>query len=794
MDFSDRYKTPLATIFTRQRKLEYEWQVELALIKGLCDTGKIPAEAYPTLKKIIESGVVTLERTLAIESETHHDIMAMVKAIAEQSPEFGGFVHLGATSQDVNDTVTALQIGESQRMLLEAIRACKEQLTKLAEKHKNVVTIARTHGQHAIPITMGFKFANYLYEMSCAERLMQRVEVPGKFGGAAGTFASLGTQDVQAVIMKELGIQAAPISTQVVSRVHIAEYIFACSSVAAVLERLGKEIRNLQRTEIGETMEGFGANQVGSSTMPQKRNPHKSERVCGLARDIRSALAPALETIGLEHERDLTNSSVERSTIPRASILTHYILLEMTKILTVLEVDLDAVERNLNLMGGKQLSERIMIACAHKLGRQEAHEILRTLTSRTDFVQALRSDPRITSVMTPAELDDILDPHTYIGLAPQIVESIVKNYGVKDSTGPLTYAAAGVSIDAGDSLVEAIKPMARSTRRLGADADLGGFGGLFDLPALKYADPLLVACTDGVGTKLSVAKIAGRHDTIGIDLVAMSVNDLIVQGAEPLLFLDYYACSALDVNEAKQVIAGIASACKDSGCALVGGETAELPGMYHNGDYDLAGFAVGAVERSAVLPRISDLQAGDVLLGVPSSGVHSNGFSLVRRVVSDSGADWHAAAPFESTESRLCDALLIPTKLYVKCSLPAVKTGHVKALAHITGGGLVENIPRVLSSQLTAHVECGSWPMPPVFNWLSGKGRRGSPVADAEMARTFNCGIGLVVVVSAEHVDAVKSLIEQNGEQVHIIGSLKQRQGEEAQVQMNNINQLFNKQ
>ena len=332
MDFAERYRTPLSDLFTRQHKLELEWRVELALLKALSTLQLIPSAAYSTLKSNVDRGLVTLERTLAIEQETHHDIMAMVKAMSETSPEYGGFVHYGATSQDINDTVIALQLNAAKSLLLSACAAVRAQLTALSLRYQSLVSIARTHGQHAIPITMGFKFANFLYELSYAESLLARVHIPGKFGGAVGTFASLGTKDVERLIMEELGLQAVPISTQVVSRLHIADFIFACSAIAATLERLGKEIRNLQRTEISETMEGFAAGQVGSSTMPQKRNPHKSERVCGLAREVRSALGPALETVSVEHERDLTNSSVERITIPRAAVLTHYCLLEVEKV------------------------------------------------------------------------------------------------------------------------------------------------------------------------------------------------------------------------------------------------------------------------------------------------------------------------------------------------------------------------------------------------------------------------------------------------------------------------------
>ncbi len=329
------------------------------------------------------------------------------------------------------------------------------------------------------------------------------------------------------------------------------------------------------------------------------------------------------------------------------------------------------------------------------------------------------------------------------------------------------YAAAGVDIDAGNALVEAIKPLAKATARAGADAGLGGFGALFDLKAAGFKDPILVSTTDGVGTKLRVAIDTGRHDTVGIDLVAMCVNDLIVQGAAPLLFLDYFASGKLDVATATRVVAGIAEGCKQAGCALVGGETAEMPGMYEGKDYDLAGFAVGAVERDAILPRV-DVQAGDVVLGLASSGVHSNGFSLVRRIVAQEGLTYDAPAPFDPTRT-LGEALLEPTRIYVKSALQAVGTGHVKVMAHITGGGLLENIPRVLPKGLGVWLSAGSWPVPPVFKWLAQK----SVIGGHEMARTFNCGIGLVVIVAPEHAEAVSAVLTDAGEKVFRIGEVE---------------------
>jgi phosphoribosylformylglycinamidine cyclo-ligase/phosphoribosylamine--glycine ligase/phosphoribosylglycinamide formyltransferase/phosphoribosylformylglycinamidine cyclo-ligase len=317
----------------------------------------------------------------------------------------------------------------------------------------------------------------------------------------------------------------------------------------------------------------------------------------------------------------------------------------------------------------------------------------------------------------------------------------------------LTYAEAGVDIDAGTALVDAIKPLAAATRRAGADPSLGGFGALFDLRAAGYADPLLVTTTDGVGTKLRIAIDTGRHDTIGIDLVAMCVNDLLAQGAEPLLFLDYYATARLDVAVARSVVAGIAEGCRRAGAALVGGETAEMPGLYAGADYDLAGFAVGAVDRGGVLPRLDAQRSGDLLVALPSSGPHSNGYSLIRRVVERSGLSWEAEAPFASTT--LGQALLEPTRIYVAEVLPLAKANLLKGAAHITGGGLIENPPRAIASGLQPRFDATAWTLPPVFDWLQREGR----IADAELRRTFNCGIGFVLVIEPEAAGEVLGAI-----------------------------------
>ncbi|MBE9638027.1 phosphoribosylformylglycinamidine cyclo-ligase [Salipiger mangrovisoli] len=333
----------------------------------------------------------------------------------------------------------------------------------------------------------------------------------------------------------------------------------------------------------------------------------------------------------------------------------------------------------------------------------------------------------------------------------------------------ITYADAGVDIDAGNALVERIKPAAKRTNRSGTVSGLGGFGALFDLKGAGYEDPILVAATDGVGTKLRIAIDTGHLDGVGIDLVAMCVNDLVCQGAEPLFFLDYFATGKLDTESAARVIEGIAEGCVRSGCALIGGETAEMPGMYPAGDFDLAGFAVGAMERGSDLPK--DVAVGDVLLGLASDGVHSNGYSLVRKLVEVSGLGWEADCPW--AEGSLGAVLLTPTRLYVKQALAAVRAGGVHALAHITGGGLTENLPRVLPEGCGATIDLAAWQLPPVFKWMAEVGG----IEEREMLKTFNCGIGMILSVSADRAEALKALLEAEGETVCTLGTVTEGQG-----------------
>ncbi len=331
----------------------------------------------------------------------------------------------------------------------------------------------------------------------------------------------------------------------------------------------------------------------------------------------------------------------------------------------------------------------------------------------------------------------------------------------------LTYSDAGVSIESGDALIDNIKPIAKSTRRAGADAALGGFGGAFDLKAAGYNDPILVSGTDGVGTKLRIAIDTNNVKTVGIDLVAMCANDVLAQGAEPLFFLDYFATGKLDIQSATDVISGIAEGCRQSNCALIGGETAEMPGMYEGKDFDLAGFVVGAVERGKVLPRHEDMKSGDILIGIASSGPHSNGYSLIRKIVERSGLSWEDDAPFQHG-TPLGDALLTPTKLYIKSVLPLIRSGHIKGLAHITGGGLTDNTPRMLPGHLAPEIDMQAWPRPEIFKWLQAVGH----IAEAELQRAFNCGIGMVLAVASDDQSHVLKSLEAADEPAWVIGKL----------------------
>ena len=348
----------------------------------------------------------------------------------------------------------------------------------------------------------------------------------------------------------------------------------------------------------------------------------------------------------------------------------------------------------------------------------------------------------------------------------------------------LFYKDAGVDIDKGNELIDTIKPIAQSTNRPGVTSAIGGFGGLFDLAACGYQDPVLVSATDGVGTKLVIASAVGKHNGIGVDLVAMCVNDLIVQGAQPLFFLDYFATGVLDKEIASEVIKSIALGCKEANCALIGGETAEMPGMYRKGHYDLAGFAVGAVERNALLPK-TDINEGDIVIGLASSGIHANGFSLIRYLVEKHHLDYHKSPPFCMGKT-LADILLTPTKIYVSVCMKMLSTGGVKALAHITGGGLTENIPRILPNEYGVSIDCQAWPVPKIFTWLAGL----EHIHTEELLRTFNCGIGMVIIIDPSALNSVEKILKDHGEAYYLLGHVTKKTSEKNSVHYVNTAQL----
>ncbi len=424
----ERYKTSLSKVFSIQKKFELQLLVEKELADANFKIGKIPKEANDVIQLKCTPEFVKLERVQEIEKEVHHDLMSLVLAISEQCGEYGGFIHLGATSYDIQDTVRGLQLKIAKDQILDALDKTIEIVKNLAEEHKELACIGRTHGIHAIPTTYGMKFGNFLNELLLAKKTLWESKVAfGKFSGAVGTYASYGTQEVEKIILEKLGLERQPITTQVITRVIHANYIYSLALIATILEHFAKEIRNLQRTEIDEVRESFVKAQVGSSTMPQKKNPEKSERICGLARIIRSKINPALDNIGLEHERDLSNSSAERVLFSETSILTHYILLQMNNVLKNLYFNLPKIKENLYLRRGAQCAEHLMIQLSNKIGRQNAHELLKKLSNEENFLEAAKVNEIVKGIFSPEEIDNILEPMNYLGLSKQIVEDLLQS-------------------------------------------------------------------------------------------------------------------------------------------------------------------------------------------------------------------------------------------------------------------------------------------------------------------------------------------------------------------------------
>ena len=419
----NRYKTSLSEWFSKEKKFELQLLVEKTLAEANWKVGKIPNKAYQEIEKKCNSEYVKLERAEEIEKKIHHDLMAVVLAIAEQCGDYGGYIHLGATSYDIQDTVRGLQLKHAKKQIISALDETIEIVKNLTEKYKKLPCIARTHGQHAVPTTYGMKFGNFLNELLHARKILEETEVAyGKMSGAVGTYASYGTDEIERIVLEKLELKKQPITTQVITRVVHAQYIWALSLIATVLDHFAREIRNLQRTEIGEVQESFISQQVGSSTMPQKKNPEKSERICGLARVIRSNIYPALENVCL----DLTNSSSERIILAETSILTHYIILQMNQILKNLHLNEERIKNNLYLLGGRQCSEHLMIKLADKIGRQEAHKLLKQLSNTEDFYNAVLSNELISQYFTEQEIREILEPTNYLGLAPKVAQHVVE--------------------------------------------------------------------------------------------------------------------------------------------------------------------------------------------------------------------------------------------------------------------------------------------------------------------------------------------------------------------------------
>lgn len=428
----ERYATPAFKLFDEHNKLTLQLLVEKAIAQANFNIGKIPQDAWEDIEKNCNPDFVKLDRVNEIEKQTSHDLMAVVLAITEQCSVGGKYIHLGATSMDVQDTVLGLQLSHAKEILLQSAKAVIQELARLTQEHRNVVCIGRTHGQHAIPMTQGFKFANFLSEFLISYDQLKNAKVNyGKISGAIGSYASYKTFEIENQVLEQLGLQKALVTTQIVPRVLFMPFLSALVSVSASAERLAKEIRNLQRPEIGEWFEGFSSTQVGSSTMPHKRNPHKSERICGLTRIIRNLYAAQAENIAVEHERDLTNSAPERITFGDMIGLTDFILVDLKKILSKLQLDYEKIDRNLHLMQGRQMAEAVMISLADKIGRQEAHEILNRISSEPDFKKAISSNDVLAANLSKDEIEQLLEPKNYLGLIQEKIDMVLKEYKLK---------------------------------------------------------------------------------------------------------------------------------------------------------------------------------------------------------------------------------------------------------------------------------------------------------------------------------------------------------------------------
>jgi adenylosuccinate lyase len=756
---SERYKTSLNEVFSTKRKFELQLLVEKVLAEANYLVGKIPKEAFEIINLKCNTTDVKLERAQEIEKDIHHDLMSVVKAIAEQCGEYGGYIHLGATSYDIQDTVRGLQLKDARNIILETLNETIQITSGLALKYKDLVCIGRTHGQHAIPTTYGMKIGNFLNELILVKELLTNTNVAyGKISGAVGTYASYGTDEIEKIVLKKLDLKKQPLTTQVVSRVIYSKYVYALGLIATVLDHFAREIRNLQRTEIDEIRESFDKAQVGSSTMPQKRNPEKSERISGLARNIRSAVQVSFENVCLEHERDLTNSSSERLVLAETSILTHYILLQMNQVLSSLHFNEEKIKKNLYLRNGAQCSEHLMIRLSDKIGRQKAHELLKQLSNKDNFMQATKDNETVREFFSEDEIDSILEPMNYVGLASKIVEEFVNS--LKDEKDeeeiPSSYSEAGVDLKLESKVLKIINEHVKNTFEFG---DVVGREGHY-ANLIKYGDQGLALVTDGVGTKLLIAQKVNKFDTIGIDCVAMNVNDLLAMGIVPKAFVDYLAVAELNADMIEEILKGLYKGCEFASIPLIGGELATVPEMLKGSGkpFDLVGTALGMVHLNKLIDG-SKIQVGDVVLGISSSGIHSNGYTLARKVLQ---SNYQLDDVFDG-QKKLSDELLIPTRIYSEVIESLIDNYDVHGLAHITGGGFSKLFRLTENGFLLKH-----FPMPSkIFEEIQKLGK----ISYDEMFSTFNMGIGFVVVVPEEEKEKVLYHLNKYFDS-HILGQI----------------------
>ncbi|MDH5644524.1 MAG: adenylosuccinate lyase, partial [Candidatus Heimdallarchaeota archaeon] len=753
--WADRYTTEINKLFSPEYFLKIQLLVEKELAVANAKVGLIPQEAADEIASVCNIENVTLNRVREIEMEIHHEPMNIVMGIAEQCKTYGGYVHFGATSNDIMDTSWAILLKDAHEIISQEVINVQQSLINLIDKYGKIVTIARTHGQHAIPTTLGFKFANFLSELEYASINLRNAPVGyGKMSGAVGNYASFGNMEVEKIVMNNLGLKTPYITTQVVPRILNATLLFSLAGIASVIERVAKEIRHLQRTEIGELQEPFKSKQVGSSTMPQKRNPHKTERICGLARVIRANVQPSLENIPLEHERDISNSSVERVILPESIILTHYILKQIKSILDDLRVNEERIKQNLHLTGGRQLAERLMLSLSDKIGRQTAHEILNELSDSEDFIGAITSHEKISTLFTQEEISYLLDPTTYTGLANEKVEDVLKLFSKKTS-----YSSVGIDRGDEERLIKGISEIVESTFNLASiTGKIGQYGTSIQLPNSEIK---LSVSTDGVGSKILIGKKLNQLNTLGIDCVAMNVNDLLAIGSIPLAFVDYLAVEKLNVMESKQIIEGVVKGCQIASIPLLGGETAILPEIIR--EFDLAGTAIGFTDANVILGE--KIAVGDVVLGITSSGIHSNGFTLARKVLLNKYTLIHRL----NNGNSLGEELLKPTKIYSNQIIKLLQSPireNIHGFAHITGGGFT-NLHRLTDLGFVINALPD---VPEIFHLISHEG-----VSMDEMFKTFNMGIGFIIIVPSELKDEIIELCDSPD--IFEIGIVDEKQG-----------------